>query len=102
MKTARTEYGNLVARQRVARAKKTKPTTASESKVAPSDIVYVYREKLKRWVGPIPCAHRDDKQVFVDLNGTLKPFNISQIKRAEIENPNRENTCIHHRNHSRE
>lgn len=87
MKAARDEYSKIVAKQRINRAKQIRPPPSSESNISPGDVVYVYREKPKQWVGPITCIYREGKHVLVDISGTLKSFNISQLKRDDIHIP---------------
>lgn len=90
MKAARDEYAKVIAAQRVARALRTRPPAAADSNIVAGDMVYVYREKPKKWIGPLPCVYRDGKQVILSVNGVAKAFNISQVKRAPLENPNPE------------
>jgi transposase InsO family protein len=86
MATARKEYGEMVAHERNRRAISKRPPP--EHLIVPGDMVYVYREGPRKWIGPVLCLHRDEKHVLVAM-GTGAPveFNITQIKPAPIVDP---------------
>ena len=80
MEAARSEYSKIVAQQRINRA-----IPSAELDLGPGDMICVYRENAKQWVGPLPCVYRDGKQFIIDISGTLKFFHICQVKPAAIE-----------------
>jgi hypothetical protein len=86
MQLARAEYAKIVAQQRTRKAANAKPP--SNEHIGGGDMVYVYREKPQKWVGPVKCLYRDEKLVLVAM-GTGAPvaFNVSQVKRAPIDDP---------------
>jgi hypothetical protein len=63
LQIARKEYGQFIAHERNKRASRSQPPT--EHLISPGDMVYVYRERPQKWVGPVRCIHRDGKQIQV-------------------------------------
>jgi hypothetical protein len=86
--TSRKEYARIVAERRVQRGLVTKPPCSADYTIEPGNIVYVYREKAKKWIGPVRCIYRSGKQALVVLDGLPKAFNIAQLKPAPIADPN--------------
>jgi hypothetical protein len=87
MHTARLEYAKIVSEQRLKRALKRNVPSAADSEVTDGDMVYVWRENPKRWIGPLPVLFRKDKHIMIAVNGLPKAFNISQVKKAVLEDP---------------
>jgi hypothetical protein len=85
--TARLEYAKVVSEQRLKRALKRNVPSAADSDVTDGDMVYVWREGPKRWIGPLPVLFRKDKHIMIAVNGLPKAFNISQVKKAVLEDP---------------
>ena len=98
MRTARENFASIIARKRVNLEQKTRPPAAADSNLDAGDMVYVYREKKKSWIGPFLCILRKGKKVFVAFNNALKSFNINQVKKVYIENPSSEFFCPSRRN----
>jgi hypothetical protein len=86
--TARKEYARIVAESRVQRGLVTKPPRSADYTIEPGNMVYVYREKARKWIGPVRCIYRSGKQALVVMDGLPKAFNIAQLKRAPIADPN--------------
>jgi transposase InsO family protein len=86
--TARKEYARIVAERRVQRGLVTKPPRSADYTIEPRNMVYVYREKAKKWIGPVRCIYRSGKQALVVMDGLPKAFNIAQLKPAPIADPN--------------
>lgn len=86
MDTARKEYADILAKQRVQTALRKRPPPAAKQFYQVGQAVYVYREAEKRWTGPYLIVRVAEKQLWVDLGaktGTL-PFNRSQLKPARM------------------
>jgi hypothetical protein len=86
--TRRKEYPRIVSERRVQRGLVTKPPRSTDYTIEPGNIVYVYREKAKKWIGPVGCIYRSGKQAPVVMGGLSQPLNISQLKPAPIADPN--------------
>lgn len=87
IRNARAESAKVVAQQRVARALAARPPNATDSTIKAGDMAYVYRERPRKWIGPLPCIHRDGKKVVVAQDQTPKSFNLSQVKKADTDVP---------------
>jgi Reverse transcriptase (RNA-dependent DNA polymerase) len=55
-------------------------------------MIYVYRERIRRWIGPVRCAYRQGKHVLVSIGGALKALNLSQCRPAPILDQNPHHT----------
>jgi Reverse transcriptase (RNA-dependent DNA polymerase) len=88
MMTARAAYEKILARRRVEKGLRHAPPAAANSTVSPGSMVYVYRERPKKWAGPVPVLHRNEKHILVAVDGLPKSFNLSQVRSADIDDPN--------------
>ena len=83
---ARREYEIIVndERLRIAARKQTPP--AANRAYRPGDMVYVYRERLKRFTGPHMIASIDGKGVRVHVGEQTGPrdFNIAQLRPSPL------------------
>lgn len=87
MHTARQEYNKIIAERRVRQGLKAAPPSAASAAITPGDMVYVWREGPRCWMGPVPVLDRNGKDCTVLLNQTPKSFNITQLKPARVSNP---------------
>ena len=76
---ARNEMAAISAKLRIQSALRAKLPPATEYLVYPGDWVYVFRERTKDWNGPYETLRVTGKDIFVEIDGHEKKFNISQI-----------------------
>jgi hypothetical protein len=88
MMTARDTYEKILARRRVENGLRHAPPAAGNSTVSPGSMVYVYRERPKTPAGTVPVFHRNEKHILVAVEGLPKSFNLSQVRSADIDDPN--------------
>jgi hypothetical protein len=84
MHLARREFQRLVTRSRVALGQRLRPPASSLHNLRPGQMIYVYRERIRRWIGPVCCAYRQGKHILVSIGCALKAFNLSQCRPAPI------------------
>jgi hypothetical protein len=86
MQTARTEYERIVAKERVRRGLNKQVTPAADRIYVARDQVYVYRERMKRWSGPLFVERSDGKDISIHVGrlGVPRSFNLSAVKPALI------------------
>lgn len=77
--TARSEMATISAKLRIQSALRAKLPPATSYNVSPGDQVYVFREDTKKWHGPYTVDSVYNKEVYLDVDGTIKHFNISQL-----------------------
>lgn len=77
--SARSEMATISAKLRIQQALRSKLPPATEYIAHPNDMVFVFRERDKNWHGPFKVTKVDRKEVFVEIDGQVKHFNISQI-----------------------
>ena len=76
---ARKEMETVTSELRVQQALRSKLPPASKYHVEPGDNVLVYRERTKRYEGPYTVKRVCEKEIYVEVKGVEKHFNISQI-----------------------
>jgi hypothetical protein len=89
IKLAREEYSRFVARQRIQQGLRKLPPAAAYYAITPGDLVYVYRERPRKWTGLYPVADVSKKCVMLRLGELTGPrsFNLSQTKPARLPKP---------------
>lgn len=87
LQTAREEMAKIAAEQRVIMALKSKVPPDSRFVLKPGDLVRVYREKERRWIGPVEIVKLEDKSVFVSDTTKVVKFKISKIMPIRINHP---------------
>jgi hypothetical protein len=80
MTTARAEYEQWVARQRVATGLSKKPPESADRMYAACEQVYVYREGHRAWTGPHKIVSVDGKDVVLELPNGHQHFNVAMVK----------------------
>jgi hypothetical protein len=82
--TARSEYDAIVARLRIARALKSRMSAAANKAFQEGDLVSVYRDRERRFVGAFAVTAVDGKQVFVrdQLGRPPRAFNVTALRHA--------------------
>ena len=76
---ARREMATIIAERRISRALSSKLPPSTQYLIETGDRVRVYREGKKLWEGPYNVTKICQKEVFVEIEGREKHFNISQI-----------------------
>lgn len=79
IESARREMERITAELRVRQALISRVPPAAQYVIAQGDLVRVYREGDKRFLGPFPVLRVAEKEVFVNQNGRLVHYNISQV-----------------------
>ena len=82
LKKAQAEMNSIVAERRVKRALLHRVPNAAHHVIKPGMEVLVYREKEKRWMGPLLATAVNGKIVTVknEGNSAIADFNIQQLK----------------------
>ena len=82
---ARSEYDQWVCQERIRTALRSRVPEAAHHVFHPGDSVYVFREhpgkRTGDWKGPHRVSVVIGKKVFIEQQGTLKPFSIDQVKK---------------------
>ena len=85
MTLARQEYDQWVCQERIRRALRFRTPEAAFANIHAGDSIFVFREHPGKytgeWKGPYTVATIVGKKVFVDFQGTLKPFSVDQVKK---------------------
>jgi hypothetical protein len=68
--TARSEYDAIIARLRIARGVKPRMSAAANKAVQTRDIVSVYRDRERRFVGAFAVTAVNGKQVFLSVTNS--------------------------------
>lgn len=76
----------ISAKLQIQSALRAKLPPATSYNVSPGDQVYVFREDAKRWHGPYTVKSVCDKEVYLEVDGIINHFNISQLlpDRADV------------------
>lgn len=83
--SARREMTSIIARMQIQQALRSRLQPATHFEISAGDSVYVYWEasttasKKGDWKGPWKIKKIQRKEVYVDYEGTVKHFNISQV-----------------------
>jgi hypothetical protein len=80
MTTARAEYEQWVAQQRVATGLSKKLPESADRMYAAGEQVYVYRERHRAWTRPHKIKSVDGKDVVLELPNGHQHFNVSMAK----------------------
>lgn len=83
LNAARQEMAEITAELRIKKALSTRIPRNSDLILTKGDMVRVYRETDRKYVGPYPVSHVDDKQVFVIINEKETKFSVHQVIRAD-------------------
>lgn len=86
---SRVEMGTITAEVKIAQALRSKFSPATHYDFKPSDDVRVYKEKEKRWSGPVMVMQTSSRQVTVADGTTVKTFRISQFIPTQANSHNR-------------
>lgn len=82
MAAARGEMLAIVARARLRVAMAAPVPAAASSDLSPGDQILVYREPpVDEWTGPYALVTRQDKEVWLAVDGMLKQFSVDKVKR---------------------
>ena len=84
IRAARAEMAQITAEDRIRRALKGKLPPNARITIKAGDLVRVYREDSRKWVGPFPVVRVERKQVTVNWDGTLRHFNLSTVMPVNI------------------
>lgn len=81
LQLARREMETIVSKQRIHKAISSNVPFSATYEFKPGEEVLVYREKEKvKWTGPYHITRIENKQVFIDRDGTEVQHSISQIR----------------------
>jgi hypothetical protein len=80
MDSARREMDIIVSELRIKRALSSKTPRGAILVYIPGELVYVYRERPAKWIGPFPITKIDVKTVYVRDGQDEKPFSITSVK----------------------
>jgi hypothetical protein len=80
MTTARAEYEQWVAQQRVATGLSKKAPESADRMYAGGEQVYLYRERHRAWTGPHKIISVDGKDVVLELPNGHQHFNVAMVK----------------------
>jgi hypothetical protein len=80
MDSARREMDTIVPELRIKRALSSKTHPGAIRVYLPDELVYVYRERPAKWIGPLHIAKIDGKTVYVRDGQDEKPFSITSVK----------------------
>lgn len=79
LRTAREEMAQIAAEQRILRVLKSKVPPASRCSLNPGELLRVYHEKERRWLGPVHIVKIEGKSVFVSDTKKVVKFNAIQL-----------------------
>jgi hypothetical protein len=85
MTTARAEYEQWVAQQRVATGLSKKPSESADRMYAAGEQVYVYRERHRAWMGPHKIISVDGKDVVLELPNGHQHFTVAMVRPSMIQ-----------------
>jgi hypothetical protein len=80
MDSTRREMDAIVSELRIKRALTSKTAPGATRVYNPGELVYVYRERPDKWIGPFPIIRIDGKTVYVRDGIDEKPFSITSVK----------------------
>ena len=83
LQAGRTEMETVVSELRVRQAMLSKIPRCVDTILKPGDLVRVYRETDKKYVGPYPVIRVDGKQVYLFINGKEVQHGVHQILPAK-------------------
>ena len=85
---ARIEYERIVNDERIRIAARKPAPPVTNRVFAPGDMVYVYRERLRKYTGPhmISTIHGKHARVHVGENTGPRSFNIAQLRHSSLPN----------------
>lgn len=83
LQSARDEYAKWMAQRRIALGLKKQVPFAADDVYVVGDMVYVWRETPRIWIGPFSILGIDGKNVNAKVDSKApKPFSVSCVKRA--------------------
>jgi hypothetical protein len=89
MDSARREMDTIVSELRIKRALSSKTPPGAIRVYLPGELVYVYRERPAKWIGPFPITKIDGKTVYVrdgqDKNHFQSPLSNLTIHQSTLE-----------------
>ena len=85
---ARREFERIISAERLRLASRAPVTIAADNRFDPGDLVYAYRERLRKYTGPHMIATANGKHVRLHISDPRGPrsFNTAQIRRAPLPN----------------
>lgn len=86
IKTAQEDMSVITAEARIKEALKFKMSPSWHYNIKPVDLVRVFREAAKKWLGPVEFIKVKLKLVHVSNGVTAKPFNLSKVIPVRIKN----------------
>lgn len=78
IQTAKSEMATIVAELRIKQALLSRPPAAASVIHQPGDMVRIYREGDRRMIGPFRVIRIQEKEIYVDQDGRLAHYNITQ------------------------
>lgn len=79
LQVADSEKAYVVSEMRIKKALLSRTPAAARVIHAPGDLVRVYHEGDKRFLGPFRVVKVDEKEVYVDYDGRLAHFNAVEV-----------------------
>jgi hypothetical protein len=80
MDSVRREMDTIISELRIKRALSSKTSPGAIRVFLPGELVYVYRERPEKWIGPFRITKIDGKTVYVRDGQDGKPFSITSVK----------------------
>lgn len=87
MKAPRCEMDTITAENRIKKALRSRLQPATRYHIVPGDLVRVYREDSRKWVGPVQVTRVDHKIIYVTDGVKTKAFNRVQNLPVRTNNP---------------
>lgn len=79
LQNARAEMASIVSEMHISEALRSKPPSVASIIHAPGDMVRLYLDNDKKFLGPFLVIKVEDKEIFVDYDGPLEHINCSQV-----------------------
>lgn len=70
--------------QRIQHALRSETPPASLYRITPGDLVRVFREELRKWIGPVEVVKVERKQIHVSNRMKVKCFIVAQLMPVAI------------------
>lgn len=90
----------IAAEERIKRALRSKLPPSTKYNITPADLVRVYREDVKNWVGPVQAVRTEGKMIHVGDGIKVCPFNRVQVMPVKTENATEDELISKIFNHS--